>query len=159
MAVALDMRQPEQVDQGEILLHSQPGLGREIFTGHGRLAPSIAALLDVKRHTSIGPLQWGLITKANTGIPTETTFSSVSGALREQLIFEFASLSSPTKRTDFLRNLISIRTAILHYLNKYRTIAATDTEARAQELLRHASGRKCNQKASGDSIECHELHS
>src|SRR5262249_7385369 len=30
-----------------------------------------------------------------------------------------------TNCTDFLRNLISIRTAILHYLNKYRTIAAT----------------------------------
>src|SRR5262245_3176206 len=89
----------------------------------------------------------------------------------EQLIFEFASLSScPTNCTDFLRNLISIRTAILHYLNKYRTIAATDTKASAQglwraglwrawKLLRHASGRKCNQKASGESIEFHELHS
>ena len=89
----------------------------------------------------------------------------------EQLIFEFASLSScPTNCTDFLRNLISIRTAILHYLNKYRTIAATDTKASAQglwraglwrawKLLRHASGRKGNQKASGESIEFHELHS
>jgi hypothetical protein len=99
----------------------------------------------------------------------------------EQLIFEFASLSScPTNCTDFLRNLISIRTAILHYLNKYRTIAATDTKASAQglwraglwraglwraglwrawKLLHHASGRKCNQKASGESIEFHELHS
>jgi hypothetical protein len=26
-------------------------------------------------------------------------------------------------------------------------------------FLRHASARKCNQKASGASIECHELHS
>jgi hypothetical protein len=25
--------------------------------------------------------------------------------------------------------------------------------------LRHASGSNCNQKASGKSIECHELHS
>ena len=47
-------------------------------------------------------------TKANNGIPIVTTFSSVSGALMEQLIFEFASLSSPTNCTDFLRNLISI---------------------------------------------------
>ena len=82
----------------------------------------------------------------------------------EQLIFEYAALSScPMNCTNFLRNLISIRTAILHYLNKYRTIAATDTKASAQglelELLRHASGRKCNQKASGESIERHELHS
>jgi hypothetical protein len=90
----------------------------------------------------------------------------------EQLIFEFASLSScPTNCTNFLRDLISIRTAILHYLNKYRTIATTDTKAsaqelwrarkllRARELLRQASGRKCNQKASGESIECHKLHS
>jgi hypothetical protein len=65
-------------------------------------------------------------TKTDNGIPIVTTFSSVSSALMEQLIFEFASLSScPTNCTDFLRNLISIRTAILHYLNKYRTIAAT----------------------------------
>ena len=90
----------------------------------------------------------------------------------EQLIFEYAVLSScPMNCTDFLRNLISIRTAILHYLNKYRTIAATDAKASAQELwrarklwrarrlLRHASGRKCKQNASGESIECHELHS
>jgi hypothetical protein len=121
--------------------------------------PRHCSLLDVKRHTSIGPLQWGLITKANNSIPTVAAFSSVSGALREQLIFELASLFSPAKRTDFLRNLINIRTAILHYLNNYRTIATTDTKASAQELLRHASGRKCNQKASGESIECHELHS
>src|SRR5215831_17160002 len=104
-------------------------------------------------------------TKANNGIPIVTTFSSVSGALMKQLIFEFASLSScPTNCTDLLRNLISIRTAILHYLNKYRTIATTDTKAsaqgllRARELLRQASGPKCNQKASGESMECHELH-
>jgi len=111
-------------------------------------------------------------TKANNGIPIETTFSSVSGALMEQLIFEDAALSScPMNCTDFFRNLISIRTAILHYLNNYRTIAATDAKASAQELwralnlwrarklLRHASGRNCNQKASGESIEGHELHS
>jgi hypothetical protein len=110
-------------------------------------------------------------TKADNGIPIVTTFSSVSGALMEQLIFEFASLSScPTNCTDFLRNLIRIRTAILHYLNKYRTIATTDTKASAQELwrareflrarglLRQGSGHECNQKASGESIECHELH-
>ena len=84
----------------------------------------------------------------------------------EQLIFEYAALSScPMNCTDFLRNLISIRVAILHYLNKYRTIATTDTKASAQELwrarklLRQASGRNGNQKASGESIECHELHS
>ena len=72
---------------------------------------------------------------ANNGIPIEPTLSSVSGALMEQLIFEFASLSScPTKCTDFLRNLISVRTAILHYLNNYRTIAATNTKASTQEL-------------------------
>jgi hypothetical protein len=36
--------------------------------------------------------------------------------------------------------LISIRSAILHYLNKYRTIAATDAKASAQELyLRKAN--------------------
>jgi hypothetical protein len=104
-------------------------------------------------------------TKANNGIPIVTTFSSVSGALTEQLIFEFASLSSwPMDCADFLRNLISIRTAIPHYLNKYRTITTTDTKAstqllRSRELLRRASGRKCNQKASGESIECHALHS
>src|ERR1700737_3712355 len=34
MAVALDMGEPEQVDQGEILLHRQSGLGGEILTGH-----------------------------------------------------------------------------------------------------------------------------
>src|ERR1700730_18286456 len=100
-------------------------------------------------------------TKANNGIPIVTTVSSVSGALTEQLIFEFASLSSwPMDCADFLRNLISIRTAIPHYLNKYRTITTTDTKAstqllRSRELLRRASGRKCNQKASGESIECH----
>ena len=33
-------------------------------------------------------------TKANNGIPIVTTFSSIPGALTEQLIFEFASLSS-----------------------------------------------------------------
>jgi hypothetical protein len=91
----------------------------------------------------------------------------------EQLIFEYAALSSyPMNCTDFFRNLISIRTAILHYLNKYRTIAATDAKASAQEFwrarkllrtwklfLRHASAGKCNQKDSGASIECHELHS
>ena len=90
----------------------------------------------------------------------------------KQLIFENAALSScPMNCTDFFRNLISIRTAILHYLNNYRTIAATDAKASAQELwralnlwrarklLRHASGRNCNQKASGESIEGHELHS
>jgi hypothetical protein len=90
----------------------------------------------------------------------------------EQLIFEYAALSSwPMNCTDFFRNLINIRTAILHYLNKYRTIAATDAKAsaqdfwrarnlwRARKLLRQASGRNCNQKASGESIECHELHS
>src|SRR3984893_8387686 len=104
-------------------------------------------------------------TKANNGIPIVTTFSSVSGALTEQLIFEFASLSSwPMDCADYLRNLISIRTAIPHYLNKYRTITTTDTKAstqllRSRELLRRASGRKCNQKASGESIECHALHS
>jgi hypothetical protein len=108
----------------------------------------------------------------NEGRQRYTTFSSVSVALMEQLIFEYAALSScPTNCTDFFRNLINIRTAILHYLNKYRTIAATDAKASAQEfwparslwrarkLLRHASGRNCNQKASGESIECHELHS
>ena len=48
-------------------------------------------------------------TKANNGIPIVTTFSSVSGALMEQLIFEYAALSScPMNCTDFLRNLISI---------------------------------------------------
>ena len=79
----------------------------------------------------------------------------------EQLIFEYAALSScPMNCTDFFSNLISIRTAILHYLNKYRTIAATDAKASAQEpwrgrkLLRHASGRDGNQKASGECIEC-----
>ena len=110
-------------------------------------------------------------TKAHNGIPIETTFSSVSVALMEQLIFEYAALSScPVNCTDFFRNLSSIRTAILHYLNKYRTIAATDAKASAQDLrragnlwrprnlLRHASG-SCNQKASGESIECNELHS
>ena len=105
-----------------------------------------------------------LIKKANNGIPIEPTLSSVSGALMEQLIFEFASLSScPTKCTDFLRNLISVRTAILHYLNNYRTIAATNTKAITQELelelFCHASRRKGNQKASGESIEHHGLHS
>ena len=79
----------------------------------------------------------------------------------EQLIFEFASLSSwpTTKYTDFLRNLISVRTAILHYLNNYRTIAATNTKASTQELelvqrthrrrcrsLCHAGRRKGNQE-------------
>jgi len=92
----------------------------------------------------------------------------------EQLIFEDAAraLSSCSMNcTDLLRNLMSIRTAIFHYLNNYRTIAATDAKASAQELwralnfwrarklLRHASGRNCNQKASGESIEGHELHS
>jgi hypothetical protein len=82
----------------------------------------------------------------------------------DQLIFEFAFLSScPTKYTDFLRNLISIRTAIPHYLNNYRTIAATNTKAITQELelkiLCHASRRKGNQEASGESIEHHGLHS
>jgi hypothetical protein len=93
--------------------------------------------------------------KADNGIPIVTTFSSVSVALMEQLIFEDAALSScPMNCTDFFRNLISIRTAILRYLNKYRTIAATDAKASAQEfwrarnlgrarkLLRDASGRK-----------------
>src|SRR6516225_10235276 len=111
-------------------------------------------------------------TKADNGIPIVTTSSSVSVALLKQLIFEYAALSScPMNCTDFLRNLMSIRTAILHYLNNYRTIAATDAKASAQELwralnlwrarklLRHASGRNCNQKASGESIEGHELHS
>ena len=82
----------------------------------------------------------------------------------EQLIFEFAFLCScPTKCTDFLRYLVSVRTAIPRYLNNYRTIAATDTKASTQklelELLRHASRRKSNQEASGESIEHHELHS
>src|SRR6266481_4451708 len=75
--------------------------------------------------------------KADNGIPIVTTFSSVSGALMEQLIFEYAALSScPMNCTNFLRNLISIRTAILHHLRKYRTIAATDAKASAQELWR-----------------------
>jgi hypothetical protein len=113
------------------------------------------------------------LNKANNGIPIETTLPSVSGALMDQLIFKFASLSScPTKYTDFLRNLISVRTAIPHYLNKYRTIAATNTKASTQELelvrrtrgrrcrrLCHASRRKGNQEASGESIEHHGLHS
>ena len=102
--------------------------------------------------------------KANNGIPIEPTLSSVSGALTEQLIFEFASLSSwPTKCADFSRNLFSIRTAIPHYLNNYRTIAATNTKAITQELelefFCHASRRKGNQEASGESIEHHGLHS
>src|SRR5262245_24819199 len=37
-------------------------------------------------------------------------------------------------------------------------LAGAETLA-GRELLRQASGRKCNQKASGESIECHELHS
>ena len=101
--------------------------------------------------------------KANNGIPIEPTLSSVSGALTEQLIFEFASLSSwPTKCADFSRNLFSIRTAIPHYLNNYRTVAATNTKAITQELelelFCHAGRRKGNQKASGESIEHHGLH-
>jgi hypothetical protein len=62
--------------------------------------------------------------------------------------------------TDLLRHLISIRALIPHYLNKYRVIAATDAKASAQglwparKLLRHASGRDCSQKASGECIEC-----
>jgi hypothetical protein len=68
--------------------------------------------------------------------------------------------------TDLLRNLISIRALIPHYLNKYRTISATNAKAsaqglwrgrklwRARKLLRQASGRDCNQKASGECIEC-----
>src|SRR3984893_14376832 len=79
-------------------------------------------------------------TKANNGIPIVTTFSSVSGALTEQLIFEFASLSSwPMDCADFLRNLISIRTAIPHYLNKYRTITTTDTKAARSSCGRGSS--------------------
>src|SRR6201990_2303200 len=79
-------------------------------------------------------------TKAHNGIPIVTTFSSVSVALMEQLIFEYAALSScPMNCTDFFRNLISVRTAILHYLNKYRTIAATDAKTSAQELWRALS--------------------
>ena len=31
MPVALDMGQPEQVDQCEVLLHGEPGLGGEIL--------------------------------------------------------------------------------------------------------------------------------
>ena len=79
----------------------------------------------------------------------------------EQLIFEYAAISSCSMNgTDLWRNLISIRAPIPHYLNKYRTIAGTDAKASAQEpwrgrkLLRHASGRDCNQKASGECIEC-----
>jgi hypothetical protein len=73
--------------------------------------------------------------KANNGIPIKPTLSSVSGALTDQLIFEFASLSSwPAKCADFSRNLICIRTAIPHYLNNDRTIAATNTKAITQEL-------------------------
>jgi lysophospholipase L1-like esterase len=47
-------------------------------------------------------------------------------------------------------------------LNPHRTIAATSECAGAlagAEALANASGRKCNQKASGASIECLELHS
>jgi hypothetical protein len=102
--------------------------------------------------------------KANNGIPIEPTLSSVSGALMDQLIFEFACLSScPTKCTDFPRNLISIRTAIPDYWSDDRTSAATNAKAMTQELelelLRHASRRKGNQEASGESIEHHGLHS
>ena len=125
-----------------------------------------------QRHRSAHSLQCSL-KKANNGIPIETTLSSVSRALMEQLIFEFASLSSwPTKYTDFLRNLVSVRTAIPHYLNNYRTIAGTNTKASTQELelvrrthrrrcrrLCHASRRKGNEEASGESIEHHGLHS
>src|SRR5260370_17321587 len=124
--------------------------------------PSLQAWRKTRHHS----------TKADNGIPIVTTFSSVSVALMEQLIFEYAALSScPTNCTDFFRNLINIRTAILHYLNKYRTIAATDAKASAQEfwparslwrsrkLLRHPRAPNCNQKARAQSIECHELHS
>src|SRR5262245_56303431 len=97
-------------------------------------------------------------TKANNGIPIVTTFSSVAGALMEQLIFEFASLSScPTNCTNFLRDSISIRTAILHYLNKYRTIATTDTKASAQELWRARkllrAGSSCARLADASAIK------
>ena len=124
----------------------QSGSNSALFALH------VGKLLE--RHIFLSPTSWGRyplvalsprmdqrcerpcsLKKANNGIPIETTFSSVSGALMEQLIFEFASLSSrPTNCTDFSRNLFSIRTAIPHYLNNYRTIATTDTKAIAQEL-------------------------
>ena len=34
MAVALDVPKADQIDQSEILLHGQAGLGRQILAGH-----------------------------------------------------------------------------------------------------------------------------
>src|SRR5260370_40629768 len=76
MAVAPDMRQPEQVARGEILLHSEPGLGGEIRAGHKvALAPRLGVpdpapggvedglvepLAAFARHTSVAkrPGRW-----------------------------------------------------------------------------------------------------
>src|SRR5262245_55701554 len=57
MAVALDMRQPEQVDQGEILLHGQPSLGGEILTGH---EVALVAGLGVP-HSAAGGVEDGFV--------------------------------------------------------------------------------------------------
>src|SRR5262249_39166317 len=57
MAITLDVRQPEQIDQCEILLHSQPGLGGEILTGH---EVALAAGLGVA-HSAAGGVEDGFV--------------------------------------------------------------------------------------------------
>jgi len=57
MAITLDVRQPEQIDQCEILLHSQPGLGGEILTGH---EVALAAGLGVP-HSAAGGVEDGFV--------------------------------------------------------------------------------------------------